>query len=177
MRGGRRFPSSGRSATVPRVSDEVTVSLSLPLDEDGFVRRECPTCEREFKCTAAPEGEEGTPAPEGGYFCPYCAVQAPPNAWWTKAQLEAAKAAMYQEVVAPELEKFKRNIEGMNRQGGFLSMSVSIEGDDQDEPPLTEINDMTRVDFACHPEDPVKVLDGWERPVHCMICATPAASA
>lgn len=44
--------------------------MSVPLDSEGFLRRECPTCEREFKWKPAGEDEEATPAPEGGYFCP-----------------------------------------------------------------------------------------------------------
>jgi len=29
---------------------------------------------------------------------------------------------------------------------------------------------MTRVDFACHPSEPLKILDDWHEPVHCLIC-------
>ena len=29
--------------------DKVTLGMTIPLDSDGFLRRECPTCEREFK--------------------------------------------------------------------------------------------------------------------------------
>ena len=29
---------------------------------------------------------------------------------------------------------------------------------------------MTRVDFACHPSEPLKVLDDWREPVRCLIC-------
>ncbi len=29
--------------------DEVSFRMTIPLDSDGFLRRECPTCEREFK--------------------------------------------------------------------------------------------------------------------------------
>jgi hypothetical protein len=42
--------------------DDVTLEMSMPLDSDGFLRRECPTCEREFKWFSTPE-EEGTAAP------------------------------------------------------------------------------------------------------------------
>jgi hypothetical protein len=37
------------------MSDEVQLSMSLPLDGDGFLRRECPTCEREFKWLPSPD--------------------------------------------------------------------------------------------------------------------------
>ena len=29
--------------------DEISISVHLPLDKDGFLRRECPHCERQFK--------------------------------------------------------------------------------------------------------------------------------
>ena len=61
---------------------EVTLSMAIPVDSDGFLRRECPTCEREFKWLPTSQGDGGAAAvPDGGYFCPYCGVQAPADAW------------------------------------------------------------------------------------------------
>lgn len=59
--------------------DEVALSMSLPLDSDGFLRRECPTCERELKwlVSADDEDDEDGGVPDGGYFCPYCGVHMP----------------------------------------------------------------------------------------------------
>jgi hypothetical protein len=57
-----------------QVSDDVEISVNVPLDSDGFLRRGCPTCEREFKWLPSEESES---AARGGYYCPYCAVQAP----------------------------------------------------------------------------------------------------
>src|SRR5438128_2412969 len=104
------------------MSDEVELSMSVPLDEDGFLRRECPTCEREFKWRTATDDEETTPEPEGGYHCPYCAVQAPSGSWWTKDQLEAAKAAAFDKVLKPRLQQFG----GSNSVSDFLSIEVSV---------------------------------------------------
>jgi hypothetical protein len=101
--------------------------------------------------------EEATPAPDGGYFCPYCAVQGPADAWWTKAQLEAAQAQGYRDVLKPEIEK---------RFRGRAEVS-----EPQMPQPLTEADDMRRVEFPCH-DEPVKVLDDWQGPVHCPMCAT-----
>lgn len=157
------------------MEDEYETSMSVPLDSDGFLRRQCPTCERELKWLAQEEeGEEPLPEPEGGYYCPYCAIQATGDSWWTEAQLEMAQSILMQEVVGPELDKFKRSVEGMNA-GGFLSFSVET---DTPKPadPLTEIDDMRRVDFSCHPGAAVKVLDDWQREVHCPICGRPAAA-
>lgn len=63
------------------------------------------------------------------------------------------------EVVAPELEKLQREVKKLNHSGGFLQISAEITSDEPEEPTLSEVNDMRRVDVSCHPDDPVKVLD------------------
>lgn len=147
------------------------MSMPLPLDSDGFLRRDCPSCEREFKWYPTPKEEQGTPAREGGYFCPYCAVQAPEGSWWTKAQIASAEYQVYDTVVRPELDKLADATNGVS--GGFVD--VSIERNDPQKPPaLTESNDMRRVDFDCHPSEPVKVVDEWKEPAHCLVCGTTA---
>lgn len=152
------------------MSDNVELSVSVPLDDDGFLRRECPTCQREFKWLSSTE-EESETASDEGYFCPYCGVQAPGNAWWTPDQLERAKSIAYDEVVRPELEKFKRDISQMG-SGGFIKASVEITEPDPVPDMNGEPNDMKRVDFPCHPNEPVKVADDWAKEVYCLICGT-----
>ena len=147
--------------------------MSIPLDSDGFMRRECPTCERELKWHPTPEGEEGIPAPDAGYFCPYCAVQAPTTAWWTQDQLKAVEAKVHNEVVKPMLYDFGQSLQ-RSSSANFKVTSKPTES--EDEPQLTETDDMRRVDFACHPTEPVKVLDSWDQAVHCIVCAQPATS-
>lgn len=158
-----------------RVSDDVELSVSFPLDNDGFLRRECPTCEREFKWHHSEEGES-EPMPEGGYFCPYCAVQAPPDAWFTKPQQALIENTLTQEVVQPALDQFGRNLRDISRRsGGFLKVELESEPSEPLDP-LTEPDDMRRVDFDCHPREPVKILDEWNRPVHCLICGQAAGA-
>jgi hypothetical protein len=158
------------------VSTERQLSVSLPLDSDGFLRRECPTCEREFKWLSSSDEEaEAEPVPEGGYYCPYCAIQAPPDAWWTPAQLEVVNSAVSKEVLEPELKKLDRSLRDLSRQSGGL-ISGRLDTDIPPEAdPLVETDDMQRVDFECHPNEPVKVLEGWGRDVHCLICGSAAA--
>jgi hypothetical protein len=100
-------------------------------------------------------------------------VQADPGAWFTKAQIERATAITYEQVVAPQLEEFKRSVEGMNRSGGLIGIRAEVSVEEPGPPPeLDEADDMRRVDFPCHPSEPVKVLDGWDREVHCLVCGT-----
>src|SRR5437868_6931668 len=121
--------------------------MSLPLDGDGFLRRQCPTCERDFKWLPSPEGT-GESAADAGYFCPYCSIQAPTNAWYTEDQLAYARAIVSREVVEPEIEKLKRSLADISRSsGGLISMSLRSESRSAPRPlELSENSDMRRVD-------------------------------
>jgi hypothetical protein len=137
------------------MSDEtVSFTMTIPLDSDGFLRRECPTCEREFKWrpSDAEAGDDVEPADDAGYFCPYCGVQAPVDAWLTPAQLALAQDIVVREFVEPMVSKL-----GANEASGKPD-------------PLTEVDDMTLAVFPCHPSEPLKVLDDWGKPVRCLIC-------
>jgi hypothetical protein len=75
------------------------------------------------------------------------------------------------DVVDPMLDKFGRDLQ-RSTSGMF---KVNTSRDRSPEPPeLSEPDDMRRVDFPCHPSEPLKVLDDWAGPVHCLICGTPA---
>ncbi len=149
--------------------------MTIPVDLDGFLRRECPTCEREFKWFPA-SGDDGdaVDVPEGGYFCPYCGVQAPADAWFTEAQLAYARGLVEVEVVEPMLEKFADDIARTFKSAGMTTRSASSSRAAEPDP-LTEDDDMIRVDFACHQSEPLKILDDWHQPVHCLICGEPNA--
>lgn len=143
------------------------LSVSLPLDEDRFLRRECPHCERQFKWLPSDESAE---AAEGGYFCPYCREQAGAGEWWTPAQLEAVKAKVMSEVVDPELDKLGNAVRGIERASGGPVSARLERGPRRARRELAEPNDMRRIDFPCHPGEPVKVTDDWVGGVHCLLC-------
>lgn len=154
------------------MDEEIRLSLTLPLDSEGFLRRECPTCEREFKWKPGQEdAAESAAVPNGGYFCPYCAIQAPPDSWNTSAQVALVHSVVSREVINPMLDDFGRELDDIaHGSGGMLSVTSS--GDPVDElTQLTELDDMRLVEFSCHVSEPVKVLEDWDRQVHCLICA------
>lgn len=149
------------------MSDDVsTHSFSVPLDDDDFLRRECPQCEREFKWRYSEE--ESEPVPDSGYFCPYCGAQSDADSFWTKAQLERAKSVAATEAVDPMMEEFMSE---MDRKHGFSMTYEKGEriGELPDEP-----NDMRRVDFECHALEPLKVDEAWTGEVHCLVCGAKA---
>lgn len=145
-------------------------SVQLPLDDDGFLRRECPHCDQEFKwfhgpTAERPEGEADPPV----YYCPRCGVSAAPDQWWTEEQLafiqEYAAAPVLREL-SDEVEKAFRGVKGLSFRRGQL---------DEPEPPaaLHEPNDMIILAPPCHPWEPVKVPEEATARVHCLICGEP----
>src|SRR5215218_8933899 len=67
---------------------EMDIPVPLPLDQDGLIRRECPSCRRQFKWHNGPANEEAEA--EGSppiYYCPICGEPAPQDAWFTEEQL------------------------------------------------------------------------------------------
>ena len=146
--------------------------MSLPLDRDGFLRRECPNCEWQFKWWPTPPSEDASEetqeAPET-YFCPYCHAPADPDAWWTKEQREYAQQLAVAEVLGPQLRRMKDNLESGNRRSGMIRIDMSVPSFSRPEP-LTEPDDMVRVDVPCHPEEPIKVDEEWDREVACLAC-------
>jgi hypothetical protein len=97
-------------------------------------------------------------------------VQAGPEAWHTRAQVEYFQRIAKARVVDPMLVKFGNDIRQMGRRSRGV-FSVSIEHERSDEPePLSDDDDMRRVDFECHPSEPIKVLQDWNGAVRCIIC-------
>jgi hypothetical protein len=148
-------------------------SVQLPLDDDGFLRRECPHCFQEFKwhhgpTVDRPEGEVDPPV----YYCPRCGASSVPDQWWTQEQLafieESATGPVLSEL-SDELEKAFRSVKGMTYKPSH---------DDEPEPPpaLHEPNDMVILAPPCHSWEPVKVPENAAARVHCLVCGEPFAA-
>jgi hypothetical protein len=149
---------------------EVIGSISMPLDSDGFLRRECPHCRREFKWLHS-ESETDTEMERDGYHCPYCNGQSV-DGWWTVSQRTVSQLAAIEDETAHFTENqihemFKRMERHSNE---FVKIQAGSAPTRRNRPPLTEPDDMRRVDFPCHPAEPVKVRDDWTDPVHCLVC-------
>ncbi len=150
--------------------DVVEISISMPIDSDGFLRRECPTCEREFKWI---QGEEDSSDAEtvSAYHCPYCNVASEPDSWFTQDQLEFAQSEAASRIMDPMLQDFVEDLE----QSDFIS--VEYTPGERVESLGDEPNDMRRVDFECHPSEPIKVAEDWDGKVHCLVCGKSAEAA
>jgi DNA-directed RNA polymerase subunit RPC12/RpoP len=151
------------------------ISVPVEVDDDGFLRRECPQCEREFKWLNSESAEqESEPVQPGGYHCPYCNHQAE-EGWLTKPQAEYVTAYALGQISDDIFGPLQDSVDKLNQSGGILSASLDASTPTPVKP--SEPNDMRRVEFACHPREPVKVLEAWTDAVHCLICGSPARRA
>ncbi len=136
------------------MGEDVRLEIALPLDPDGFIRRACPECGRQFKWFVD-RGREEEGAEDPSYFCPYCRHQG--EDWLTDSQREYV-TAKGSAAAAAELFGSSGPIR-FEPDPAVAAMK-----------PPREPGDMERRESPCHPEEPVKVLDGWSGPVHCLAC-------
>lgn len=143
------------------------IPVTLPVDKDGFLRRECPNCRRQFKWL--PTENETTEQPQSQYYCPYFAKPADINAWWTKEQRQYMKHLAAAKVIEPELQKFAKDLKRLNRPGSLLRFEAKYKTSSKPLP-LHEPDDMRKVEPPCHPKELLKIHEHWKKPVVCLIC-------
>jgi ribosomal protein S27E len=151
------------------MDDEIKVPVSLPLDDDGFLRRECPTCEREFKWFSHSEGDPNAEE-VSQYFCPLCGAPADTNSWWTPAQLERAQGLAGPEIDRLVQDSVRNMFKGFKGFKGFTFTPNSDFSFDNPTPSLVEPRDMVIAEPPCHPNEPVKVPNNSTDAIHCLIC-------
>jgi hypothetical protein len=149
------------------MAGDFSLPVSVALDKDGFLRRECPNCERQFKWF---HHDKGDPEAEvvDQFFCPFCGVPAETKSWWTQAQIEYIR-----DMAAPEIQRYVRDAltdasKGM--QGVSLRLTGDYAGGLAEPEPLTEADDMVIVEPPCHPNEPLKVPVDLTQDLHCLVC-------
>lgn len=141
-------------------------SIEVPMDDDGFIRRECPNCEHEFKWHSGPTDDRplGEIDPSV-YFCPLCGESALTDQWWTQTQVEFQQQFIMShlhEEVEHGLKDAFRGMKGWTYKPG--------RNDEPTPASLTEPNDMLIIQPPCHPWEPLKIPNDHLGPVHCLIC-------
>lgn len=164
--------------------------LAFPLDEDGFFRRECPLCIKEFKVIVTKEEltdlsqkgidsfmleqeeESDKDFSETEFFCPYCGQRSSIESWWTQEQLA------YIQVVVKNIMANLLNenlIKPLKRDLNRPNSSVRFEGKlmEQHEPWISpEENDMKIIDLPCCQRE-IKIEDDWDKEIYCFFCGFP----
>ncbi|MDP1820029.1 MAG: hypothetical protein Q8K58_09090 [Acidimicrobiales bacterium] len=150
------------------------IEIELPLDGHGFLRRQCPHREREFKWHEGPTEEAPADAPNvQEYYCPYCGQVAGDDQWFTDDQVEVIQAAVVDEV-SPQIESMLGDA-FTSKPGGLIQTSVSFERTAGPAPLVEPDDDMVAVASPCHGYEPIKVASQWNDPLHCLICGSPFA--
>ncbi|WP_197677057.1 hypothetical protein [Friedmanniella luteola] len=148
---------------------EIKVSISIPQDSDGFIRRECPHCMQQFKWHDGPANEEAEHQTSPvAYSCPLCGQPAALDSWHTTQQVKLIQQiAMPQAmaVIQDDLEAMFRGVKGMTYKRST--------GETFEAPvPLTEPDDMVIVASPCHGYEPVKVPEEHTGPLFCLVCGS-----
>ena len=105
------------------------IPIEYPLDADGFLRRECPNCEREFKwhhgqTESAPTGYVYPDL----YFCPRCGKAAGDDSWWTAEQI-AYQREVAQRAAHSALGDLLKDTFGSNRPNSMIKFEVEHSSD------------------------------------------------
>lgn len=154
------------------MNEHISIPVSLPLDSDGFLRRECPTCEGEFKWFSHQEGDPDAETVDK-YFCPLCGVPAGLESWWTPAQLEYMEGATAPQVDRLIQDSLNDAFKGM--KGTTVKPNRSYSRGISTPSAIVEPDDMTIAEPPCHPNEPVKVPETATAKVYCLVCGTPFA--
>jgi hypothetical protein len=145
--------------------------MRIPLDSDGFMRRECPNCAQRFKWR--PSQDDDPVEHVDQYYCPLCGQVAGLDSWWTQEQIEHAQAAIMPEA----MRKVQSALGDAFKGSKNLEFKASAELDDMPVPgALYEPDDMMILEPPCHPAEPVKVPEGAESPFYCLLCGEPYAA-
>lgn len=171
------------------------VELSFPLDADGYLRRECPFCVREFKVLIEQDelntfiqsgldsflvedtssSDVGVLNSENDFFCPYCGQESGSGSWFTQEQnayiTVAMKNIMAQIVNREFIRPMKRKYGGKSSK----PFSLHFEGKEMEqyEPWISpEENDLEIRDLPCC-QRKIKIEDNWSETVFCFFCGFP----
>lgn len=148
----------------------LSVVVQFPLDKDGFLRRECPQCKRQFK--QYPEAHEENPEPQKECYCPYCYTSADIlHKWYTKEQTMYMGEQIMAQLLGPSLYAGLHGQRKQVSQSDPLHVEMISPTSMEPEPPV-EVNDMMRLEIPCHLFAPIKVDEQWDQDVACIICGT-----
>lgn len=144
------------------------IPVEMPLDSDGFLRRECPSCTGEFKWHNGPteaRPEDAVDPPR--YTCPLCGEKAAHDQWFTQAQVQLIhEVGLFHATDAfnDAMKKATRNSKNIKFTPGRNTQPAPT--------PLVEPDDMIIIEPPCHPWEPVKVPEARAdaEPLFCLVC-------
>lgn len=109
-----------------QVDNHMEVSVNFRTDEDGYLDRECPNeqCKSSFKIFLDDWKDKFR---DKEMFCPICGHTAPSDKWFTEAQVEHIKTALFAEirpVLDAEMRRITQDFNRRQSRGGFIRISM-----------------------------------------------------
>jgi uncharacterized Zn finger protein (UPF0148 family) len=109
------------------VPDDFSMNVSIPLDDDGYLDRECPhaACVASFKILADDWTEK---VRDEEVFCPVCGHRGTSDQWLTQEQVKHLESSLLSEVmpmIDEDLKRMTRNASRGMPRGGLISLSMS----------------------------------------------------
>lgn len=99
-----------------------TVSVDIKPDEEGYMGRECPECEKYFKI------KPGTGIPDfSDCYCPYCQHFGSQDEFWTKQQIEYAESVVLNKISGDLIQTMKK-MERKPDRNQFISIGITVKG-------------------------------------------------
>ncbi|MHB9129721.1 MAG: hypothetical protein ACYDBB_01355 [Armatimonadota bacterium] len=151
---------------------EIVLELRFPHDEDGYFRRECPFCQRQFK---VPVGETLDTIPDNDetqeFYCPYCAQQSRGGTWWTQEQVDYIHDVQQNAMNGLLNEHFVRPLQRANRSNSCVKITAN-ELPEKDSWLPVDANDMKLFNLPCC-EKSLKVAEDWTDKIVCHYCGFP----
>jgi len=107
-----------------------SVSVPIESDENGYIDKQCPSedCEFIFKVNS---DDWSNIFKDKAVWCPLCRHEAPADQWFTKEQIEHAKAEALAVVKGKINKALKSGADKFNRsqpKNSFISMSMKVSG-------------------------------------------------
>lgn len=177
---------------------ETIIQVLFPVDNEGYFRRECPYCCKEFKVLLEKNemediisqledsyslDESSEPKiddyreQEALFTCPYCGQEGDRGSWCTQEQLlyitthleNLAADMLNEQFIRPLKRKFGRKTSG--------PVSIRFEGKEMEKKKAwmsPEASDMKIFDLLCCGRK-VKIEPEWSKMVYCFFCGFPHA--
>lgn len=135
---------------VKKLEQGVRVPISLPIDDEGYFDRQCPSeeCGANFKVLFEDWRDKVS---DEQVFCPICRFETTADTWNTPEQVEYISAVARNHVQGIITSAMKEDAGRFNRsqKSGFISLSLSVKpGQPQIEIPVS-VADIMQQTFTC----------------------------
>ena len=107
---------------------EISVTVTLPSDADGYFDRQCPSSECQFSFKIY-EDDWSDKVRDEEVFCPFCGYTADSNAWQTQEQHEHAERVALSHIERRIGRAMKRDADRWNRRqprNSLITMTMNV---------------------------------------------------